>query len=298
MAAAGRGCRHCPGARLAAGLDAGPPARSIASTRFVPAQETVLIRPALLPAARVRPDRRRVPASLALATAGVLLIAATNADGGQPASAPAAPDLPAAVQAASTTIAPVAPNAPPTPVAFAAIDGVELLLPAAQVVAHGFHEPGGGGPEALTPMGTLQTAETNGFDEADAIADPSGPDYLVLPTRHRGTSPTGAVDVVVEEGEDVLAPVDGVVTTVADYALYGTHEDTLVHIRPHAAPHLEVKMLHVADVSVREGDAVVAGETVIADTARRVPVRNQIDRFVDRPLPHVHLEVLSSVSVG
>ncbi|HSK24937.1 MAG TPA: hypothetical protein VK906_17260 [Egicoccus sp.] len=227
------------------------------------------------------------------------MIAATHADDARPASAPAAPDLPAAVKAASTTIAPAGePTADAAPVRFAEVDGAELVLPAAQVVAHGFHEPGGDGPEPLTPVGTLRTAGATGFDEADAVADPSGPGYLVLPTRNRGTSPTGAVDIVVEVGEDVLAPVDGIVTTVADYTLYGTHADTLVHIRPDAAPHLEVKVLHVAGVSVREGDPVVAGETVIADTARRVPVRNQIDRFVDRRLPHVHLEVLSAAAAG
>jgi multidrug resistance efflux pump len=55
---------------------------------------------------------------------------------------------------------------------------------------------------------------------------------------------------------------------------------------------------HVAGVSVREGDTVVAGETVIAETARRVPVRNQIDRILGRRLPHVHLEVIASPSAG
>jgi murein DD-endopeptidase MepM/ murein hydrolase activator NlpD len=225
--------------------------------------------------------------------AAAVLIAATHGEGDQ-AVGPAAPDLPAAVMAAMTTVdpAPVPEPAPPG-IAFAEVDGVELVLPAAAVIAHGFHEAGSGGPVPLTPIGRFEPGgDTNGFDESGAVVDTSGPHYLVMPTRNRGTAPTGAVDVVLEPGEDVLAPVDGVVTKVADFALYGRHQDTLVHIRPDRAPHLEVKVLHVEGVVVGEGDPVVAGETVVAATARRIPVRNQIDRFVGRALPHVHLEVV------
>ncbi|MBS3940979.1 MAG: hypothetical protein KG028_08460 [Actinobacteria bacterium] len=254
-----------------------------------------MIRPASLAAARSRPRpaRRRVPASLALMVAAAVLIAATHGDGDQ-AVGRAAPDLPSAVVAATTTVAPApVPEPAPTGIAFAEVDGVELVLPAAATVAHGFHEAGGGGPLPLTPVGMLQPGEdTNGFDEADALVDTDGPHYLVMPTRNRGTAPTGAVDVVLEPGEDVLAPVDGVVTKVADFALYGRYQDTLVHIRPDGAPHLEVKILHIEGVVVGEGDAVVAGQTVVAGTARRIPVRNQIDRFVGQAWPHVHLEVV------
>lgn len=229
--------------------------------------------------------------------AAAVLIGATHAND-QPQAAPAAPDLNAAVTTVSTTVVALDDAEPqPTGVRFAEIDGAELVLPAADVVAHGFHEAGGNGPETITPIGTLESGEgANGFDASGAVADADGPDYLVLPTRQRGTTPTSAVDIVVEPGEDVLAPVDGIVTTVADYTLYGKHTDTLVRIRPDAAPHLEVKILHIGGVTVAEGDSVIAGESVIADTARRFPVSNQIDTFVGRALPHAHLEVIASAS--
>lgn len=255
-----------------------------------------LIRPAAPSAARYRPVRRRIPASLTLAVAAAVSMAATHGHGEPPEAVTVRPDLPAAVMAASTTVTPAPAPEAPSGGHFAMVDDVELVLPAAQVVAHGFHEAGAGGTHPLTPVGTMLAGEgSNGFDEAEAIVDAAGPEYLILPTRSRGTAPTSAADVAVEAGEDVVAPVDGVVTKVADYTLYGSHRDTLVHIRPTAGPHLEVKVLHIDGVTVAAGDPVVAGETVIADTARRIPVRNQIDRFAGAALPHVHLEVIDAV---
>lgn len=247
-----------------------------------------------MPAAvRIR-SARRLPATLALTLVAAVAIAATHAPAdGAPSLAPVRPDLSSAVLAAATPVAPVEAEPTPTSVPFAMVEGAELVLPADDVVTHGFHEPGGGGPLALTPVGTMLPGEGgNGFDEADAVADASGPEYLVLPTRHRGTAPTGAVDVVLAADQAVVAPVDGTIVKVADYALYGRHADTLLHIRPAAAPHLEVKVLHVDGPTVAEGDTVVAGETVIAAEARRMPVRNQIDRYAGDALPHVHLEVV------
>ncbi|GGI04927.1 hypothetical protein [Egicoccus halophilus] len=179
-----------------------------------------------------------------------------------------------------------------TPV-FALVDELELHLPAAQVEAHGFHEAAGSTPLPLTPVGTLvDTGDLNGFDPASAVADDAGPDYLVLPTRDRAQHPASAADVVVRPDEAVLAPVDGEVTAVADYHLYGQHTDTVVYVRPDDAPHLTVRVLHVEDVAVGEGDVVTAGSTVLADRARQLPFASQIDRLVGDTLPHVHLEVV------
>ncbi|MFA9428579.1 hypothetical protein [Egicoccus sp. AB-alg2] len=177
------------------------------------------------------------------------------------------------------------------PAVFARVKGLDLRLPADDVVAHGFHEAAGSGPLVLRPVGTWEErADANGFDPDDAIADADGPGYLVLPTRGRAQHPTSAADVVLEIDEPVVAPVDGRVTKVADYRLYDEHDDLRIEIRPHDAPHLRVTLLHVEGAEVKQGDDVRAGDLVAA-RARLFPFPSQIDRFVGAALPHVHVEV-------
>ncbi|MFA9445154.1 hypothetical protein [Egicoccus sp. AB-alg6-2] len=185
---------------------------------------------------------------------------------------------------------PVGPPATSTEV-FAVVEGLDLRLPADEVVALGFHEAAASAALPLSPVGTWeQTEDPNGFDPAD-IASTDGPEFLVLPSRQRAQHPTSAADVVLEETERVVAPVDGVVVAVADYHLYGKVTDTLVHIRPTDRPDLRVAVLHLDGASVAEGDQVLAGETVIAPAARLLDFPSQIDRFVGAALPHVHVEV-------
>ena len=112
-------------------------------------------------------------------------------------------------------------------------------------------------------------------------------------SRGRVLPPTSAVDVVMRCATTTrsLAPVEGVVTEVRPYRLYGTHPDTRVEIRPTDAPHLRLVMIHVDDVRVAVGEQVTTGATVLAGTADRFPFASHVDRYLDDRWPHVHMEV-------
>lgn len=156
--------------------------------------------------------------------------------------------------------------------AFARIGDVELVPPVAAPRLVGFHESNGPGPLTLRPVDDVRPMAT-------------------LPSRGRGTAPRSAVDIAVDVGDDVRAVVTGTVTAVNAYGLYGGVTDHIVAIAPAEAPGLQVRMLHIEDVTVRVGQRVVGGETVVAGSARLLPFGSQIDRHTGRRTPHVHVEV-------
>jgi hypothetical protein len=52
-------------------------------------------------------------------------------------------------------------------------------------------------------------------------------------------------------------------------------------------------VLHMTGLRVRPGDRVVAGETVLADRAHKLPFESQVDEITAEPAwPHVHVEVV------
>jgi biotin carboxyl carrier protein len=196
---------------------------------------------------------------------------------------------------ASGTSAPVAttttsttttsePPPPPPPVrdvhapagaAFATIEGVTLVHPADHVERVAFHQSNHDGARELEPT-------------ADAAAP------VVLESRERDTPARTAADVVVEPGGAIRAPVTGVVKRSGGYTLYCKYHDDYAVIAPDAAPHLEVKILHIAGVQVRRGQRVVAGETVLAPGPTQLPFESQVDGLATAPpaWPHVHIEVV------
>lgn len=155
---------------------------------------------------------------------------------------------------------------------FAAVDALELRTVSHEAVLVGFHQSWDPGARQL-----------------DAVEDTA---MMTLPSRGRGTSRRSAADISVPEGVEIVAPVSGEVVEVGHYALYGRYPDVLIRIVPDEHPDLVVSVLHVSEPTVQVGDAVVAGETPLAETATTFPFTSQIDRFAGR-LPHVHLEVSS-----
>lgn len=210
----------------------------------------------------------------------------------QPASASAAPQPAAPAPAVPQRAAP----APPTPsvdangdagTVFATVAGQEVVLPA-DAIAVGFHESSNGSSLAMSPVGTPLHNQNAGRIKLPPASAPNR--YFVLPTRNRSNGPTTAVDIRVDQGTPLASVVDGTVTAVDSYQLYGRTPDQIVEIVPTDRPELKVRMLHIDDVKVQPGDHVEAGETVVAGTSRQLPFASQIDRF-SSPGPHVHVEV-------
>jgi len=183
---------------------------------------------------------------------------------------------------------------PPTAVEAAAIDqragdriaephpvvlrwsGVELRLPSTGTELIGFHQANHDGARNLDVVGG---------------AVPS----IVLESRNRGTGLRSAADIVAAPGVPIVAPVTGRVVRAGTYVLYCRHSDDYLVVEPDRHPGIEVKMLHIDGVSVRAGDRVVAGETVVARGPTPLPFSSQVDDSTHwRDWPHVHVEVVDT----
>lgn len=187
----------------------------------------------------------------------------------------------------SAAVAPAAEAATPP---FAGVDQVVLSLPASEITRIGYHEASFPNALALMPLGTnVDNQNTTKFSPSGPS---DGPEYLVLSSRGRPNPATSAVDIVMPEGIPVASVVDGEVSVVEPYLLYGRHPDTKIEIIPDARPDLRVVLIHVDDVRVAPGDRVEVGRTILAGTANRFPFSSHIDRYAEgTPDPHVHIEV-------
>jgi hypothetical protein len=183
--------------------------------------------------------------------------------------------------------APAPPPAPELPV-FAHARGLALTQVSTQVRAVGYHQAG------RSTRSVPMTAVAPGITSAPPGKGPWG---LIQPSRRRGTDRASAVDLALPADVPVHSPVTGRVVKVERYRLYRRIPDIKVTIIPDARPHAEVVLLHVARVPVKPGDRVVAGESVVAKTARPLPLRSTIERYSGR-MPHVHIEVRPSATVA
>ncbi len=238
-----------------------------------------------------RRRRRRYSLPAGVALLGLILLPAAWAGraGGAARAASAAevqrattpPPEAAANTRASTALPPV----------FATHDGVRLVLPNEGALLVGFHEASYPSALDFTPVGD-SIANDNRTKFTAPPTDPAGPEYVVEASRGRPQGATSAVDVALRADQPVHAIVDGVVTDVRPYQLYGKYPDTRIEIRPDARPDLRVVLIHVVGVHVAVGDRLRAGETLLADHANVFPFSSQIDNYFDQTLPpHVHIEV-------
>jgi hypothetical protein len=118
------------------------------------------------------------------------------------------------------------------------------------------------------------------------------PYYWVQDSRGRGTFSTTAVDVGAKAGCAVLSPVDGVVESVEDYALYGSYPDQRIAIIPDGHPDLRIIVVHIeADIS--QGGRVAAGEIVLGRVrALSLYFRSDIGRYYTMDEgDHAHVQV-------
>lgn len=177
------------------------------------------------------------------------------------------------------------------PTVFAYAHGIHLHLPVADPMMIGFHEARGRRAVELQPVGQLMKNAN-----ARLVAAPSdqvGPAYVVMGSRGLPHPPLSAVDIALPSEAAVLAPVNGTVTDVSSYLLYGRYADVRIEIQPDGADHLRIAVLHLSEATVGVGDHVVAHETTIASQARRFAFSSQLDRHTPGiRVPHVHIEVL------
>lgn len=112
-----------------------------------------------------------------------------------------------------------------------------------------------------------------------------------MPSRGRGTPGTSAVDVALDAGDPVRAPVSGRVVEVRNYALYGKYPDVRIRMVPDDNPGMLVTVLHVTDPKVRVGQRIRGGADLLAGGARKLPFWSQIDGLGGGGRGHVHLEL-------
>jgi hypothetical protein len=158
---------------------------------------------------------------------------------------------------------------------FATVGGLTLTHPSSRVERVGFHQSNHDGARQLTVL-------------------PSAVAPAMLEDRERDTGGAGAADVVVDPDSEIRAPVTGRVKRAGRYVLYCKYSDDYVVIEPDDHPGWEVKVLHIDGVRVGAGNRVVAGQTVLAPRATKLPFESQVDevRTTEPAWPHVHIEVV------
>ena len=157
----------------------------------------------------------------------------------------------------------------------------------------------GFGPYEFTVAAPAPIIELAGFHQSthpgalpmSPMTSPAAPTFT-MPSRNRGTDRRGAVDIAVHPLVPISAPVEGRVARAGDYVLYCRYRDGYVVINPAGRPELEVKILHITDVSVSAGDWVSVGDNIAA-RATLFPFRSQLDKWTAEPSwPHVHIETV------
>jgi hypothetical protein len=162
----------------------------------------------------------------------------------------------------------------PAWVPFAYTGEITLTHPAERVELIGFHESGHDGSQQMTVASGAQRTMT-------------------MESRERGTGSRTAADIAVDPTVEIRSPVTGTVIRSGGYILYCDTRDEFLVIEPDSQPGWEVKMFHISGLRVGNGDRVVAGETVVADSATQLPFTSQLDNHTASPSwPHVHVEVV------
>lgn len=194
------------------------------------------------------------------------------------------------------------PKTPPTPI-FAAYRGLKLRLPVpvARLTELGFHQAAY--PYALrmtTPLPDAKLSEAGNRQGTgrDATSQPTGEDAVLVGKvlrmwRPRPGRPDTAADVGGRPGTKVYSPVTGTVVKIKTYKLYGKWSDFEVHIRPDGYPQVDLVMIHVTDLTVKQGARVEAGVTQVASIRKLSDKVNEqlADYMKGGGGDHVHMQL-------
>lgn len=182
-----------------------------------------------------------------------------------------------------------------TVINFASVPSTSLKIayPAdiSQVIAVGFHEAENPKAYPLLPAFQCLSDETT-ESIRQIISSSKQPVFLILGTRNRRQLANTAADIAVKQGTVINSPVDGEVTKVKTYYLYGKHLDSHVEITPVSEPGLRVVLIHIVDVAVNVGDKVKRGKTPIGKVHPLYDkINSQINRYIPGKCDHVHVQV-------
>jgi biotin carboxyl carrier protein len=110
--------------------------------------------------------------------------------------------------------------------------------------------------------------------------------------RSRPGKPDSAVDVGAPAGTSVFSPVNGTITKIKPYKLYGRLDDVELHIQPDGWSDIDLVMIHITDVSVAVGDKVKAGVTPVAKIRNlHKLVHHQLGDYTVGGGDHVHFQL-------
>lgn len=178
----------------------------------------------------------------------------------------------------------------PAPIPVAMAGDLTLYLPTPEPVLIGYHESLLPEAQALTPIGRLVLNDNAG--KFSPPPDSEGPDYVILAGRGRAQAATSSIDIALDPGAPIHAPVNGEIVDLVDYLLYCEAPDSRALIVADGHEDVRVVVMHfIPTEGLEEGDRVVAGRTLLG-TPRVYPLAHpQIDQYLEGDYPHTHIEV-------
>jgi hypothetical protein len=181
-------------------------------------------------------------------------------------------------------------------VVVASVGGVDILLPVAReaTTAVAFHPVENGNTVAFAPAGDRVSGGSLGQKLADVFAGGGGVKYYLMSGGGADrSSSTAGLDVGAVPGAAVVSPVDGKVTAVKQYQLFGRYTDTEVDIQIAGDRSLLLVMTHLARPRVHLGDTVLRGETTLG-SLRGFPsgLKQALSQYTSDTGDHVQLVVL------
>ncbi len=169
---------------------------------------------------------------------------------------------------------------------------LKLSLPGktGDVIGVGFHEAERREAIAIKPAVNYFNRDTTSTVREAALATGS-PVLFVMSSRGRGSAPTSAMDIAMMPGSAVYSPVDGIVTVVKTYNLYGKLMDYHVEIQPDGYPDLRVAIIHIENVQVSVGQRVERRADMIGWMRPLPDIVSQINKYLPERYDHVHIQV-------
>jgi len=146
-------------------------------------------------------------------------------------------------------------------VAIARLENIDVLLPVREdaTTAIAYHVVDNPGTVPFTPIGELVSGGGITGQLADAVDGGGGVEYHLMDGD--SAAGTAGLDVGAVPGSLIRSPVEGQITNIKDYKLYGEFVDYEIDITLAANPSVMLVITHVAAPMVAVGDPVIAGET-------------------------------------